>query len=191
MLSKWKKSACAETAQSSRKKHRADIANRLTWSGPNDTEHEVPFLLSHLSERGGPPAACCDWDTPPRPRQPLPELKPKRGACCVVRYGRTEGRLLPHSYCSRPIWAARSLYCNAIRQMSRYRGKRFACPRSATLARYSRPWEVSKWPNRTPFDYTTSLPARSRTTCSQSYLLFIVVSLRLYYATVCTTGLVT
>lgn len=96
MLSKWKKSACAETAQSSRRKHRADIANRLTWSGPNDTEHEVPFLLSHLSERGGPPAACCDWDTPPRPRQPLPELKPKRGACCVVRC-KAEGRLLPHS----------------------------------------------------------------------------------------------
>lgn len=88
MLSKWKKSACAETAQSSRRKHRADIANRLTWSGPNDTEHEVPFLLSHLSERGGPPAACLDWDTPPRPRQRLPaEAKEGRLLCGSLRAG--------------------------------------------------------------------------------------------------------
>lgn len=95
MLSKWKKSACAETAQSSRRKHRADIANRLTWSGPNDTEHEAPFLLSHLSERGGPPAACFDWDTPPRPRQRLPaEAKEGRLLCGLPR---AEGRLLPHS----------------------------------------------------------------------------------------------
>lgn len=112
MLSKWKKSACAETAQSSRRKHRADIANRLTWSGPNDTEHEAPFLLSHLSERGGPPAACFDWDTPPRPRQRLPaEAKEGRLLCGLPRAGGGAVTtpfptffFYPIPYCSRQIW---------------------------------------------------------------------------------------
>lgn len=135
MLSKWKKSACAETAQSSRRKHRADIANRLTWSGPNDTEHEAPFLLSHLSERGGPPAACFDWDTPPRPRQRLPaEAKEGRLLCGLPRAG---GGAVTTPFPTAHVkfdWShfkwERSLYCNAIRQMSRYEGKRLACPQT-------------------------------------------------------------
>lgn len=132
MLSKWKKSASTESAQNRSRNHRVDIANRMMRTGPNDTEHRVSFLRSHLSEPGGPLGACFEWDTPTPPSRSPHYRRQPRGCVCIGRRAQPKGRLLLVPKCHKGNTKCNGrIQYNSIKQArnTRYQGnERLTCP---------------------------------------------------------------